>query len=122
MPKINVNPNRNSAASGTLTAGGITRRRRSFGWSWWTPWMMKWSRLPRGWSGSQWKTSRCSQYSVKVQISSPSATSSTISRTAVATVGAQPYPGDDHGHEEDRRHGGVDPREEVEEAVLEQLG
>ncbi len=41
VPKISVKPNRKSAASGRLAAGGITSRRRSFGWSWWTPWMMK---------------------------------------------------------------------------------
>ena len=38
----------------------------------------------------------------------------------LATVGAQPHPGDDHGYEDDRRHRRVDPREEVEEAILEQ--
>ena len=38
---------------------------------------------------------------------------------AVAPVGAQPDPGDDNGHEDDCRHRGMDPREIVEEPVLE---
>ncbi len=50
-----------------LTDGGITSRIGSFGWSWWTPWMMKCSRAPSGWVGSKWNTSRWSQYSVSVQ-------------------------------------------------------
>ena len=34
------------SASGMLTDGGITSRSGSFGWSWWTPWMIQWSRAP----------------------------------------------------------------------------
>ena len=60
-----------SAASGIETAGGITSRILSLGWSWWMPWMMKCMRRPKALSGSQWKTSRCSQYSVSVQIPTP---------------------------------------------------
>ena len=36
----------NSAASGIDTDGGITSRIGSFGWSWWTPWMIQCSRAP----------------------------------------------------------------------------
>ena len=54
-----------------LTAGGMTSRMASLGWSWWTPWMMKWTRSPPGNFGSQWKKSRWSQYSVRVQIAIP---------------------------------------------------
>jgi hypothetical protein len=50
-----------------LTDGGITSRSGSFGWSWWTPWMIQCSRAPRPSSGSKWKISRCIQYSVSVQ-------------------------------------------------------
>ena len=53
------------------TDGGITSRILSLGWSWWMPWMMKCMRRPKALSGSQWKTSRCSQYSVSVQIPIP---------------------------------------------------
>ena len=54
-----------------LTAGGMTSRMASLGWSWWTPWMMKWRRSPPRNFGCQWKTSRCSQYSVSVQMAIP---------------------------------------------------
>ena len=42
------------------------------------------------------------------------------SERALAVVGAEPDARDDHGHEDDRGHRGVDPREEVEEPVLEE--
>ena len=47
--------------------GGMTSRSGSFGWSWWTPWIIQWIRAPIPCSGSKWKTTRCSQYSVSVQ-------------------------------------------------------
>ena len=50
-----------------LADGGITSRIGSFGWSWWTPWIIQCSRAPMPSSGSKWKTTRCSQYSVSVQ-------------------------------------------------------
>ena len=53
-------------ASGTLAAGGITSRIGSFGWSWWTPWIIQCSFAPIPSSGSKWKTMRCSQYSNSV--------------------------------------------------------
>ena len=56
---------------GIDTAGGMTSRSLSFGWSWWMPWMMKCIRRPKVLSGSQWKTSRWSQYSVSVQMPTP---------------------------------------------------
>ena len=34
VPKISVKTHEEEPASGMLTAGGMTRRRRSFGWSW----------------------------------------------------------------------------------------
>src|SRR3712207_4806894 len=40
--------------------------------------MMKCIRRPSGWSGSKWKTSRCSQYSVSVQNTRPPANQATI--------------------------------------------
>jgi len=71
VPKISVKAKKKSAASGIATAGGITSRSLSLGWSWWTPWMMKCIWCPKALSGCQWKTSRCSQYSVNVQIATP---------------------------------------------------
>ena len=65
-----------------LTAGGMTSRIASFGWSWWTPWMMKWRRSPPANFGCQWKTSRWSQYSVRVQIATPTPKSRTVVPTA----------------------------------------
>ena len=62
---------RRAPPSGIETDGGITSRSLSLGWSWWMPWMMKCIRRPKALSGSQWKTSRCSQYSVSVQIPTP---------------------------------------------------
>src|SRR4051812_24733633 len=50
-----------------LTDGGMTSRIGSFGWSWWTPWMIQWRRAPSPSSGSKWNTRRCIQYSVSVQ-------------------------------------------------------
>jgi hypothetical protein len=50
-----------------LTDGGMTSRIGSLGWSWWTPWMIQWRRAPNPFSGSKWNTSRCIQYSVRVQ-------------------------------------------------------
>ena len=44
--------------------------------------MMKCMRRPKALSGSQWKTSRCSQYSVSVQIPIPPRLSSATSQTA----------------------------------------
>ena len=120
MPKISVKSQKKSAASGMLTAGGITRRSRSLGWSWWTPWMMKWRRSPPLNFGCQWKTSRCSQYSVRVQIRTPAANRPITDADAVAAVEAGPEPDRDDRHEQDRRDAGVHAREEVEEAVLEQ--
>ena len=76
-PKIRVKAKKKSAASGIATAGGITSRSLSLGWSWWMPWMMKCMRRPKALSGSQWKISRCSQYSVSVQIPMPPALSAT---------------------------------------------
>ena len=37
---------RTTSASGTLAAGGMTSRSGSFGWSWWTPWIIQCSRAP----------------------------------------------------------------------------
>ena len=71
MPKISQKARKKRAASGIETDGGITSRSLSLGWSWWMPWMMKCMRWPKALSGSQWKTSRCSQYSVSVQIPIP---------------------------------------------------
>ena len=81
------------AASGMLTAGGMTSRIASLGWSWWTPWMMKWRRSPPRNFGSQWKTSRCSQYSVSVQITSPARTSSADGPGAEPAVEPEPDAG-----------------------------
>ena len=64
-------PRKKSAARGIETEGGITRRILSLGWSWWMPWMMKCMRRPKALSGSQWKISRWSQYSVRVQKATP---------------------------------------------------
>src|SRR5215213_2735354 len=57
----------------------MTRRSGSFGWSWWTPWMIQWNRAPGPDSGSKWKTIRWIQYSISVQNSQPTATSATVS-------------------------------------------
>ena len=62
-----------------LAPGGMTSRSLSFGWSWWTPWMMKCIRRPKALSGSQWKNLRCSQYSESVQIANPARISRMIS-------------------------------------------
>ena len=78
IPKMRTKSPKKSAARGMLAAGGITRRIASLGWSWWTPWIMKWSRSPPRNFGCQWKTSRCSQYSVRVQITRPARTSSAV--------------------------------------------
>ena len=67
VPSTSTNRPQKPSASGTLTDGGITSRSGSFGWSWWTPWMIQWKRAPMPSSGSKWKISRCSQYSVSVQ-------------------------------------------------------
>ena len=83
MPKISTKAPKKSAASGIATAGGMTSRSLSLGWSWWMPWMMKCMRRPKALSGSQWKTSRCSQYSVRVQIPIPPRLSSASSQTAL---------------------------------------
>src|SRR4051812_27682202 len=64
----------------------MTSRIRSFGWSWWTPWMMKCSRRPSGWSGSKWKTRRCSQYSVSVQKTMPPRTQSTAGPSPARSI------------------------------------
>ena len=53
-------------ASGMLAAGGMTSRSGSFGWSWWTPWIIQCSLAPIPSSGSKWNTSRWSQYSNSV--------------------------------------------------------
>ena len=50
-----------------LTDGGMTSRSGSFGWSWWTPWMIQWKRAPSPSSGSKWKIARWIQYSLSVQ-------------------------------------------------------
>ena len=52
--------------------------------------MMKCMRRPKALSGSQWKTSRCSQYSVRVQIPIPASVSSDQLQGAQAAVGAEP--------------------------------
>ena len=67
VPSTSTNRPQKPSASGMLTDGGITRRSGSFGWSWWTPWMIQCSRAPIPSSGSKWKISRCIQYSVSVQ-------------------------------------------------------
>ena len=103
-----------------LAPGGITRRIRSFGWSWWTPWMMKCIRRPIGWSGSQWKTLRWSQYSDSVQMKRPREDEQHGLAGTGAAVDAEHDEADDHRDEDDRRHGRVDPREEVEEPRLEE--
>ena len=121
MPKISVKPRKKSAASGIETAGGITSRSLSLGWSWWMPWMMKCIRRPKALSGSQWKTSRCSQYSVSVQIADPGEGEQRQLPGGVAAVGPQPLHRDDHRHEDDRRDRRVDAGEEVEEVALEKL-
>ena len=120
MPKISEKAPKKSAASGIETAGGITSRSLSLGWSWWMPWMMKCMRRPKALSGSQWKTSRCSQYSVSVQIPIPPSEQAASCQDAVAAVDAQPLHRDDHRHEDDRRDRRVHPREEVEEFALEE--
>ena len=96
VPKISVKAKKKSAASGIETAGGITRRSLSLGWSWWMPWMMKCMRRPKALSGSQWKTSRCSQYSVRVQIADPAEAEQDQLPGGVAAVGAEPLHRDDH--------------------------
>ena len=50
--------------------------------------MMKCIRRPKALSGSQWKTSRCSQYSVSVQIPTPPSVSSASSQTGEAVADA----------------------------------
>ena len=77
-PKIATKSAKKRAASGMLAAGGITRRIASLGWSWWTPWIMKWRRSPPRNFGRQWKTRRWSQYSVGVQMTTPARTSSAV--------------------------------------------
>ena len=52
LPNARYSSPNTIAPSGTLTAGGITRRSGSFGCSWWMPWMIQCSRAPIPWSGS----------------------------------------------------------------------
>ena len=66
-PSTSQNRPRTASASGIDADGGITSRIGSFGWSWWTPWIIQCSRAPMPSSGSKWNTTRCSQYSVSVQ-------------------------------------------------------
>ena len=46
VPSTTTNRPQKPSASGMLTDGGITSRSGSFGWSWWTPWMIQWRRAP----------------------------------------------------------------------------
>ena len=66
-PSTSQNEPPNASASGIEADGGMTSRSGSFGWSWWTPWIIQCSRAPIPCSGSKWNTTRCSQYSVSVQ-------------------------------------------------------
>ena len=83
MPKISTKAPKKSAARGIATAGGMTSLSLSLGWSWWMPWMMKCMRRPKSLSGSQWKTSLCSQYSVSVQMPMPPRLSRASCQTAL---------------------------------------
>ena len=83
--------------------------------------MMKCIRRPKALSGSQWKTSRCSQYSVSVQIPTPPSVSSDQLPGGEAVGGGHPLHRDDDRDEDDRRDRRVDAGEEVEEFALEEL-
>ena len=104
-----------------LTAGGMTSRSLSLGWSWWTPWMMKCMRWPNSLSGSQWKTRRCSQYSVRVQIPIPPRVSRSSLPAPSPRSAAEPLHRDHDRHEDERGDGRVNPREEVEKSAVEHL-
>ena len=101
-----------------LTDGGITSRIGSFGWSWWTPCMIQWSRAPRPSSGSKWKITRWSQYSVSVQNSvAPREPRQGLERTHPLERARREH-GD--GREEDQDgDGGMNPGEPVQELRLE---
>ena len=112
---------RTAPRAGCWPPGGITSRSRSFGWSWWTPWMMKWRRLPERVVGlpvedlpvqpvlgqrPDQEAGGDQQHDLAAPVAAVGAAATSRRRSPGTKISAG--------------HGGVDPREEVEEAALEQ--